>query len=34
VSKVPTEKTLAWVAAGSFMSGAALAALVMLFFVH
>ena len=34
VSKVPTRKELAWVAAGSFVSGAAIATLVNLAFVH
>jgi hypothetical protein len=34
VSKLPTRKELAWVAAGSFMSGAAIATLVNLVFVH
>jgi hypothetical protein len=34
VSKVPTRKELAWVAAGSFVSGAAMATLVNLVFVH
>jgi hypothetical protein len=34
MSRVPSQKTLAWVAAGSFVSGAALAVLVMLLFVH
>ena len=34
VSKVPTRKELAWVAAGSFVSGAAIATLVNLVFVH
>ena len=34
MSKVPSEKTLAWVAAGSFVSGAALAVLVILVLVH
>lgn len=34
VSKVPTRKELAWVAAGSFMSGAAIATLVTLAIVH
>ena len=34
VSKVPTRKELAWVAAGSFVGGAAIATLVNLIFVH
>ena len=34
MSKVPTQKALAWVAAGSFVSGAAFAALVILLLVH
>ena len=34
MSKVPSQKTLAWVAAGSFVSGAAFAALVILVLVH
>ena len=34
VSKVPTRKELAWVAAGSFVSGAAIATLVNLVYVH
>jgi hypothetical protein len=34
VSKVPTRKELAWVAAGSFVSGAAIATLVNLAFIH
>jgi hypothetical protein len=34
MSKVPKRRELAWVAAGSFMSGAAIATLVNLVFVH
>jgi len=34
LSKVPTGKELAWVAAGSFVCGAAIATLVNLVFVH
>ena len=34
VSKVPTRKELAWVAAGSFVSGAAIATLVTLVLVR
>ena len=34
VSKAPTRKELAWVAAGSFMSGAAIATLVNLVLFH
>jgi hypothetical protein len=34
VSKVPTRKELAWVAAGSFVSGAATAASVNLILFH
>jgi hypothetical protein len=34
MSKVPTHKALVWVAASSFMSGAAFAVLVMLLVVH
>jgi hypothetical protein len=34
VSKVPTRRELAWVAAGSFLGGAALATLVTLVIVH
>jgi hypothetical protein len=34
MSKVPKRRELTWVAAGSFMSGAAIATLVNLVFVH
>lgn len=34
MSKVPKRKELAWIAAGSFAGGAALATLVNLVFVH
>jgi hypothetical protein len=34
MSKVPKRRELAWVAAGSFVSGAAIATLVNLVFVH
>ena len=34
VSKVPTRKELAWVAGGSFVTGAAIATLVNLLLVH
>ena len=34
MTKVPTQKTLAWVAASSFVSGAAVAVLVILLLVR
>lgn len=34
MARVPTQRQLAWVAAGSFASGAAMAALAMLLLMH